>query len=141
MNMTQTALWLPRDMYETLKKAGGERGLGEEIRRLLQAALEEGAPSDQATGELLEQIKEIAELSLPAPWHTDPSAFQVFKDAVNALLLSQKPDGEANPETIAKFGMIWGQENLAAIGPMIAHSIRISHARDRLGEASRKKKG
>ena len=34
-NMIQTALWLPRDMHEQLKKAGGERGLGEEIRRRL----------------------------------------------------------------------------------------------------------
>ena len=30
-NMVQTALWLPREMHEALKKAGGERGLGEEI--------------------------------------------------------------------------------------------------------------
>ena len=30
--MIQAALWLPREMHEQLKKAGGERGLGEEIR-------------------------------------------------------------------------------------------------------------
>ena len=34
-NMIQTALWLPRDMHERLKEAGGERGLGEEIRKRL----------------------------------------------------------------------------------------------------------
>ena len=38
-NMLQTALWLPRDMHEQLKKAGGERGFGDEIRRRLQYAL------------------------------------------------------------------------------------------------------
>lgn len=37
-SMVQTALWLPRDMHERLKAAGGERGLGEEIRRLLDAS-------------------------------------------------------------------------------------------------------
>jgi len=37
-NMIQTALWLPRDMHERLKKEGGERGLGEAIRRRIQAS-------------------------------------------------------------------------------------------------------
>jgi hypothetical protein len=40
-SMVQTALWLPRDMHERLKVAGGERGLGEEIRRRLEASFSE----------------------------------------------------------------------------------------------------
>ena len=57
-NMVQTALWLPREMHEALKKAGGERGLGEEIRRKLQIAFEAddttAMPGDEATEELLD---------------------------------------------------------------------------------------
>ena len=33
--MRQTALWLPHSMYDELKRAGSERGLGDEIRRRL----------------------------------------------------------------------------------------------------------
>ena len=47
-NMIQTALWLPLDMHEKLKKAGGERGLGDEIRRRLQVSFDaEQLPSDE----------------------------------------------------------------------------------------------
>lgn len=35
MSMIQTAVWLPRDMHDQLKKAGGKRGMGAEIRRRL----------------------------------------------------------------------------------------------------------
>ena len=58
--MIQTAVWLPHDMHEKLKEAGGERGLGEEIRRRLQRALDAAeTPSDQITDEVLSQIKDI----------------------------------------------------------------------------------
>ena len=56
-NMIQTALWLPRDMHEQLKKAGGERGLGDEIRRRLQITFDAENPRrDPTTRELLEEI-------------------------------------------------------------------------------------
>src|SRR5450631_2151842 len=101
-NMIQTALWLPRDMHEKLKRAGGERGLGEEIRRLLEASLDAAqAPSDEITSELLDQIKEIAELSL-SDWHADLFTFDVFKAAVNELLSSHQPSSEAKPGTRSK---------------------------------------
>ena len=75
-NMVQTALWLPREMHEALKKAGGERGLGEEIRRKLQMAFEaDGAttvPGDQTTEQLLDQIWNIARaLSRDEPWYAN----------------------------------------------------------------------
>ena len=61
-NMIQTALWLPRDMHELLKQAGGERGLGDEIRRRLQLTFvfAEQRPSDPFTDLLLDLIKQIA---------------------------------------------------------------------------------
>ena len=87
-NMVQTALWLPRDMHEKLKKDGGERGLGDEIRRRLQISFDdEQQPRDQTTDVLLDLIKRIAlNLSLDEQWHANRFAFNVFKTAINELL-------------------------------------------------------
>lgn len=43
--MIQSAIWLPRDLHEKLKRDGGHRGLGEEVRRrLLLSYAEEELP-------------------------------------------------------------------------------------------------
>src|SRR5262245_35369871 len=74
-NMIQTALWLPRAMHEQLKKTGGDRGLGDEIRRRLQASFDE-EQVDATTHELLDAIEQIERnLSLDEPWHTDRFTF------------------------------------------------------------------
>jgi hypothetical protein len=131
-NMIQTALWLPRGLHERLKKEGGERGLGNEIRRLIEASLDSAeTPRDEITSELLDQIKEIADLSLAEPWHTDRFAFDVFKTAVNTLLSSRQPSGEVRPETKAEFEAAWGEENPETIGRMIARFAIYTHARER----------
>jgi hypothetical protein len=135
-NMVQTALWLPRDMLERLRKAGGERGLGEEIRRLLQSSIDAAqTPSQEITSELLAQIKEIAELSLEEPWYTDRFSFDVFKSAINALLSNRQPNAEVRPETKAKFQAAWGEENPETIGRLIARLAIVSYAKERWGEA------
>src|SRR5262245_6347885 len=103
-NMIQTALWIPRGMHERLKEDGGERGLGNEIRRLIEASIDAAeTPKDEITSELLDQIKEIADLSPAPPWHTDRFAFDVFKTAINTLLSYQEPSGAVRPEIQAKF--------------------------------------
>jgi hypothetical protein len=138
-NMIQTALWLPRDMHEKLKKGGGERGLGEEIRRLIHEAMEASdaarAP-DENTRDLLGLIKEIADLSLEEPWYADRFAFDVFRAAINTLLSNYQPSGEAKPETRAKFQGTWGEENPETIGRMIARVAMHAHARERYGQAA-----
>jgi hypothetical protein len=135
-NMIQTALWLPRRMHEQLKKAGGERGLGNEIRRLIEASIDAAeTPRDEITSELLDQIKEIADLSLAEPWYTDRFAFDVFKAAINTLLSSHQPSGEASPETKEKFRATWGEENPETIGRMIARVAMVAYARERVGQA------
>ena len=49
--MIQSAIWLPRSLHERLRKAGGERGLGKEIRRRLEASFEaEKAPANPENG-------------------------------------------------------------------------------------------
>ena len=132
-NMIQTALWLPRGVHERLKKAGGERGLGEEIRRLIEASLDAAkTPKDEITSELVDQIKEIADLSLnEPPWHADRFAFDVFKAAVNTLLSARQPSGEAKPETRAEFQARWEDENPETIGRMVARFAIYAYARKR----------
>jgi glycosyltransferase A (GT-A) superfamily protein (DUF2064 family) len=131
--MIQTALWLPRGMHERLKKAGGERGLGNEIRRLLEASLDAAeTPKDKNTSELVAQIEDIAaDLSRVQPWHTDRFAFDVFKAAINTLLSRLQP-GEANPETKDHFVHVWEEDNPETIGRMIARLVQIDHARERI---------
>lgn len=139
-NMVQTALWLPRDMHEVLKKAGGERGLGEEIRRKLQIALEAAdaalMPGDDTTSELLDQIKDIArDLSRGEPWYANRFTFDVFKAAVEALLLELQPRTEANPETKAHLQAAYRAEKPEDIGLLMARAAIIAFARERRGEA------
>jgi hypothetical protein len=38
--MAQTTMRLPRDLYQRLKRVGGDRGMGEEIRRRLEESFE-----------------------------------------------------------------------------------------------------
>jgi hypothetical protein len=135
-NMIQTALWLPRGIHELLKKAGGERGLGNEIRRLIEASIDAAqTPRDEITSQLLHQIKEIADLSLVEPWYADRFAFDVFKAAINTLLSSHQPSGEARPETKDKFQATWGEENPETIGRMIARLAMVAYAKERVGQA------
>lgn len=136
-NMIQTALWLPRDMHEELKKAGGRRGLGEEIRSKLQIALDIAlVPGDHTTDELLEQIKDIArDLSRDEPWYANRFVFDVFKAAIDALLLSHRPDSEAKPEAKDHLQAVYGGENPETIGRIIARAAIYAYGRERVGEA------
>jgi hypothetical protein len=136
-NMIQTALWLPRDMHEVLKNAGGERGLGEEIRRRLDFALSAAQTrGDHATDELLDQIKDIArDLSRDEPWYANRFVFDVFKSAIDALLLSHRPNSEAKSETRTHLQAVYGDENPETIGRIIARAAIIAYGRERFGEA------
>ena len=74
--MVQTAVRLPQSLRDRLSKAGGERGLGEEIRRRLEASFEaEKAPADPKTRELLDAIASCAEEIARdfGSWSEDPS--------------------------------------------------------------------
>jgi len=83
-NMVQTALWLPREMHDQLKKKAGERGLGEEIRRRLRVSFEVDEPPDKTTDILISAINQLAvELG---PWYANSFSFEVFKAAIIELL-------------------------------------------------------
>jgi hypothetical protein len=136
-NMMQTALWLPREMHERLKKAGGRRGMGEEIRRLIESALEGvQTPPDEITGELLEQLSDIArDLSRDKPLWTDPLTYAAFKRAIDDLVSTHKPTGEASPETRAKFQATYGDEDPERVGRIMARRAQYAYDRERFGQA------
>jgi hypothetical protein len=136
-NMIQTALWLPRGMHAQLKKAGGERGLGDEIRQLLEASMAAAeTPIDEITDEVLDQIRDVArDLSVDRPLWADRLAYDAFKAAVNALLSSHEPSSEAPAQTKAKFQAIYGDENPETVGRIMARRAEIAYARERGGQA------
>ena len=99
--MIQSAVWLPRRLHERLRKAGGDRGLGKEIRRRLEASFEaEKAPADTKTRELLDAIAFCAERTADdyGSWWDDAFSFEVFKACVNMLLARAQPEGEVVPK-------------------------------------------
>ena len=108
--MVQTAVRLPQSLRDRLSKAGGEGGVGEEIRRRLEASFDaERSPTDPKAGELADAIifcaDEIArELR---PWSADPYAFAVLKETIRLLLADFEPEGEAvppaNPDSVLIF--------------------------------------
>jgi hypothetical protein len=130
-NMIQTALWLPRAMHEQLKKTGGDRGLGDEIRRRLQASFDE-EQVDATTHELLDAIEQIERnLSLDEPWHTDRFTFEVFKAAINELLSHYQPSSEADAGTVSKLQTMYGpEEKPETIGRILARIAIVASGRD-----------
>jgi hypothetical protein len=121
-NMIQTALWLPRGMHEQLKNDGGERGLGDEIRRRLRNSFDaERLPRDPITDELLYAIKQIVE-NLDEPWHANRFAYEAFKEGINELLSDYRQSIEAKPGTDDKFRTKYGPDaKPALIGRILAH--------------------
>jgi hypothetical protein len=85
--MMQSAVRLPRSLHDRLREAAGERGMGEEIRRRLEASFdaEAAASSDQKTRELIEGIERLA-LSMEEPWHANRFAVDVFKAGIIELI-------------------------------------------------------
>jgi hypothetical protein len=98
--MTQSAVRLPQSLHERLKKAGGERGMGEEIRRRLEASFDtEKALANPKTRELLDAISFFAEETARdfGNWSEDAFAFEVLKACVNKVLAHYQPKGEPVP--------------------------------------------
>jgi hypothetical protein len=133
-NMIQTALWLPLDMHEQLKKDGGERGLGDEIRRRLQYAFAAAEMSgDEVTDEVHNQIKDI--FGDHPDWHADRFVYDVVRAAIEVVFSSHRPDGEGKPETKARLQALYGQETAEAIGRIIGFVAMKVYARERWGKA------
>lgn len=98
--MAHSAVRLPRSLHERLKKAGGERGMGQEIRRRLEASFAaERSPTDVKTRELLAAIASFAKDVARdyGSWSEDRFAFEVLRECVTRLLTHLQPKGEPVP--------------------------------------------
>ena len=107
--MVQSAVRLPRSLHERLKKAGGNRGMGDEIRRRLEASFDaEKVPENPNTRELINAISFSDEELVRdfGSWSKDRFAFDVFRESINLLLTHYRPKGEPiptpNPDGLAK---------------------------------------
>jgi len=137
-NMIQTALWLPRSMHQELKEAGGERGLGDEIRRRLVASFGvEKRPRDPFTDHLLDLVERLAvNLSLDEEWWASRFAFDVFKAAINELLWQLASTlGVEEPQrgTTSKLQTRYGpDEKPETIGRILARAVFVENGQEQL---------
>jgi hypothetical protein len=91
--MEKVMIRLPPDMLARLKPADGERGMGEEIRRRLDASLYSDM-ADPKTKALLESIRLLAgAFDLDDPWQENRFSFEVFKAGVAELVSQYQPTG------------------------------------------------
>jgi hypothetical protein len=104
--MVHTAVVLPRELLERLKKtaeAAGQ-GLSTEIRLMLQVADFLRTSQDRKTLRLLTGIRSLSEKlerNVGKGWHEDAYAYRAFSAGVLDYLARQKPSGEGNkrPDT------------------------------------------
>ncbi len=114
----QTSLRLPRDLYDSLGRVAGDKGIGEEIRQRLEASFVQGpAPSkDPWFSDLLTAIDQAAagaeklKQNPPLPagvmerqgkrepydvarWGQDTTAYATFVEAVELLTTALAPEG------------------------------------------------
>lgn len=92
----QTSLRMPEALRDRLAQAASEagRGLGEEIRRRLEASFGSTPVSaDPKTGDLLRLIARAAAILAEhwVPWHEDAGPFAVFNAAIENVLSRQQP--------------------------------------------------
>lgn len=126
--MVQTAVRLPQSLRNRLSRAGGERGLGEEIRSRLEASFSAIAePADPQTRDLLEAIAFFdAEMFYHfGSWSKEPFAFEVMKAAVETLLAYHRPKGEvkAPPATDDKAAILYGPDTSPEpLGRLLVHA-------------------
>jgi hypothetical protein len=114
--MIQSAVRFPEGLHDRLKKAGGERGMGEEIRRRLEASFDaEKAPADQRTAELLDAITAVANetTSYYGRWSENAFAYEVVKACVNILWSYYQPKGEpvAKPNSDSAADLLFGPDH------------------------------
>ncbi len=125
------AVRLPRELQERLRQAGGKRGIGEEIRRRLEASFEAESVSPK-TRELLDAIVfccgETDNYYRRDPgiggWAENAFAFEVLKACLDLLLKTYRPKGEvvSPPDTMASL-FFAGEEKPEDIGRFIVRDL------------------
>src|SRR6516164_5465331 len=90
----QTAIRLPRDVYDRLKQS--EHGLSEEVRRRLAQSF--ALDADPGTTELMAAIVRFAGLvrmqTNHLDWRRHPGAYAVMREEILARLARLKPEGD-----------------------------------------------
>jgi hypothetical protein len=114
--MVQTAVRLPQSLRDRLSSAGGEGGLGEEIRHRLEASFDaEKVPATAKTREVLDAISFFDQEMFHhfGSWSKEPFAFAAMKACVDLLLTYYRPDGEAKapPATDSKAALLYGPDS------------------------------
>jgi hypothetical protein len=108
----QTSLRLPRDLYENLAQAAGEKGIGEEIRRRLENSFfgNQFVVKDERVGDLLNAIAHAAAAVSKTPHSGTSGSYNGFAQAVRELIETFRPeDAPATPEDF------WQGATLAAV--------------------------
>jgi len=138
--MVQTALWLPRDMHEQLKQAGGERGLGDEIRRRLQRTFDDEKREGDPVTDLLADLTRQVDLRFRdvGRWYEDPWICNKFKDALGELasslcLVRSQSVSAPEPATLSKLHAKYGPDvKPESIGTLIARAALVENATEQL---------
>jgi hypothetical protein len=109
--MVHTAIALPRDLLERLKKdaEASDRGLSTEIRYRLNQSYDQEGPSDPQTTDLVAAIKRLADnlaSGLGMKWHQHRYVLAAFKTGVALFLAQCQPEGDEStpPDTVSVFG-------------------------------------
>jgi hypothetical protein len=129
----QTSLRMSEALRDRLARAAAEagRGLGEEVRRRLEASFG-SAPvvEDPKTADLLRVIARAAAIldKQVAAWHADAGAFAVFKAAIEDVLSRQKPEAtSAVPKTDRGAALFQGSSaSPERAGEMLAFSAELA---------------
>jgi hypothetical protein len=91
---------MPEELRDRLAQAAAKNGhgIGEEMRRRLEASFGPAPSGDPKTRQLLAAIAHVPDgMILDGNWHEDQHLFQVFKEALLLLLSRFKPPG-ASPD-------------------------------------------
>jgi hypothetical protein len=106
-NDVQTAVRMPRNLYEALQAAADGRSIGAEIRERLERSFGPTVTEagDQPTNDFLLMAAEAADAikTLRQPWHSDPNAFEVLKTTIILLLEGFRPAGEPSADLDATY--------------------------------------
>src|SRR5438128_1941129 len=115
--MVQTAVRLPQSLRDRLTKAGGESGMGEEIRRRLEASFAAEMAPEAATPKTAELLDAISFFDGEmfnefGSWTKEAFAFEVLKASVDRLLAYYRPEGEAKapPATDSRAEVLYGPD-------------------------------
>jgi hypothetical protein len=141
--LVQTAVRLPSSLRDRLCEAGGERGLGEEIRRRLEASFD--TEKDRANAQTRELLDAVASFAWQVAMYygdpaSDPFAADVLKACIDLLMTRDRPNGEAVPHPTEVADMVFSPDHSVEAVSRVLVSGRISEqARRAFGDKEKRR--